>query len=590
MRWQYAAFGVDDLGTQSVEIPDWEVTGDAWLEPTTQAGASGAVVSTNGDLTSQPFTIDANAQHLLLDYQSASNSIFYVKLLRGPSFSQVVDLAGNVSGTATWQTLKVGIQPYAGETVKLRVDQYFGRGRYDNLGLQEVVLPGWTLADTRAVTTGEDQDGSWVQSARSLASLVSTDLSTGIIDSTGVDLRYFAISYDIGYRTGEMVRVYWFNRATGQSWVVFQDAANSPTGYRTGYFYVADFMGTDGYFRIQTLDAGKLYSIADNIPRQHLNEPFSSTVGTTIDTSTGSFGYEVRDLAAEGVMPLVFTRYYSGHADQYGTLGYRWSHSYDTRLVIDPNGGDAGVIFGSGRALFFDWNSVYAYFSTTDVRVHDTLVKNGDGTYTFTTTANLTYQFTSSGVLSSITDLNGNATTFTHDGSGRLMTVTDPGSRTLTLAYDMNGRLSTVTDPAGAVVTYGYDANGDLTTVTDPELEVWTYAYDQHRLVSVTDPGNHALFVNTFDDQHRVIAQTDAEGNPLTIAYVTPAKGVTSVTDRENNTARYFYDRYGRTTERVDPLGRVVSNIYDGDGNLKHVIDPANNAWEFAYDASGNLT
>jgi RHS repeat-associated protein len=601
VQWQYAAFGVDDLGTQSVEIPDWEVTKDAWIE---NGGPSGFAVSTNGDLTSQPFTIAPDAQHLTLDYKSAANSFFYVELLRGSDFSQVVDLHGgtSITGTSAWQTLKLGIQPYAGETVKLKIEHAFGRGLYDNVGRMERLLPGWTLLSTQAVVAGEDHHGSYLQAFdRSAASLRSETISTGILDQPGQqELRYYAISYDIGYRGGDLVRVTWVDAATGQRWGVFQDAANTPTGYRTRHFWLADWMGTDGTFEVQLSEVGKVYSIADNIARQALNEPFSDTVGQEIATATGAFGYQQQDLATEGPLPLDFTRYYTGHSDQVGSLGWRWTHSYDTRLVVTGMGGcaagqsDVGVVLGSGRELFFDWICSITdppnRYEPVDARIHETLVKNTDGTYTFTTTTSLSYLFAATGQLTSISDLNGNAIVLSYDGGGKLTTVMAPGNRSLALTYDGNNRLATVTDPVGAVVTYGYDAAGNLTTVTMPDTGVWSYSYDRHRLTSVTTPTNDPLFTNSFDEFNRVITQTDAAAETLAVAYATPSKGVTTVTDPETNTWRFYFDRYGRTTDKVDPLGRVFAARYDADGNLQQRINPDGETWTFAYDARGNTT
>jgi hypothetical protein len=78
----------------------------------------------------------------------------------------------------------------------------------------------------------------------------------------------------------------------------------------------------------------KLYSLGDNVARQQLSEPFSRKVGLGIDTSTGSVSLSETDLSVPGQVPLSFTRYYHAQSDRYGTLGYRWSHTYDTRLVF----------------------------------------------------------------------------------------------------------------------------------------------------------------------------------------------------------------------------------------------------------------
>ncbi|OGO09483.1 MAG: hypothetical protein A2Y61_07925 [Chloroflexi bacterium RBG_13_60_13] len=583
--------GTDDIGEQSVDIPEWSVTGDTSL---LSGGPSGKYIRTPGQVTSSTFTLDDDVQQLSLAYKGDSVvSIFYLELLRGPDFSQVTDLAGAVYGDQNqWKTLKVAVTLCAGETVKLRIRQYFGWVLFDDAGLPEITIPGWQLTTNDPVGVGEDANGTYATpfNAGGTFYLRSVDIAPGIIDRPNhVDRKYYAISYDIGYSTGNLIRVTWYNDS-GQSWVVQQDVADTPTGYRTRHFYVADFTGEKGYFLLQLAGGGKVYSIADNIARQHLREPFSQKVGLRIDTSTGSFGFEDRDLALEGRIPLGLNRYYGGHSDEFGTLGYRWTHSFDTHLALAIDSDDVGVVFGSGGEEFFIWNPAYETFSAADARVHDYLVKNQDDSYTLQTKDNLDYNFDSAGKLTTIEDLNGNTVTLTYDENGRLDTVEDPDGRTLTFAYDGNGRLASVTDPMDAVLSYSYDGNGDLTSVTDPEEGVRTYTYDRHRLTQIVDQNGKTLFTNTLDSVNRVIEQTDALDHTISISYDTPAKGVTQVTDPESNTASYYYDTAHRTTDKIDPQGHVISHVYDSAGNLESVIDPLFNEWEFAYDDDGDLT
>src|SRR3970282_1844307 len=127
--------------------------------------------------------------------------------------------------------------------------------------------------------------------------LKSVDLNPGIIDRVNiVDRKYYSLSYDIGYSTGNLVRVTGYSG--GNNGVVCLDGADSPTGFKTSYFSLGDFQGTGGYFEVQLNGGGKLYSIADNAARESLRAPFSQKVGYRIDTSTGSCGFGHADIAA----------------------------------------------------------------------------------------------------------------------------------------------------------------------------------------------------------------------------------------------------------------------------------------------------
>ncbi|MBI5948569.1 MAG: RHS repeat protein [Chloroflexi bacterium] len=627
---------VDDLGPMRVDVAGWLPSKTAQV---LSGGPSGSYVSIDGNLTSSAFTIPAGTQQLKLAYKGeTSPSIFYVELLRGPDFATVTDINGgsSVSGDpATWQTFHAAVQDYAGETVKLRLRQYWGRGQFDTAGTMELAVPGWTFQGAYPVVTGSDASGTYVRPYKNAFYLRSADVNTGIVDTTGyVEQRYYAVSYAIGSQVGSLIRVTWKNYA-GQSWDVLLDASDTPTGYRTKYFPLTDFQGATGYFVVQVSDpAGKLYAIADNLARQQLQEPHAQKVGFGIDAATGGFSYAERDLELEGQMPLTFRRFYVGQSDRYGTLGYRWSHSYDTRLEFAA-GNDVVVVFGSGGQEAFDWNATTSTYSATDPRHHDELVKNPDGSYTFKTkityaytldpegnptgiqeiptgqaagpgfdasgrldtvtgkrqlTVNRSYLLDATGKLLSVTDLNNNTITLAYDASNRLATVTDPDGRLLTLAYNASGLLSSVTAPAGAVVGYAYDVAGDLQAVTDPDGGVRTYSYSRHRLTQAVDQLGKAVFTNALDSYNRVTSQTDPLSNTIALSYNTPAKGVTTVTDPLGSVARYYYDLQHRTTDKVDPLGRVISYLFDSNGNLQKVIDPVNNQWQFAYDANGRLS
>ncbi|MEZ4658322.1 MAG: DUF6531 domain-containing protein [Caldilineaceae bacterium] len=379
----YGAIGVADIGLQRVVAPDWTVKRDTYIENDADGNP---YISTNGTLVSPAFTLPADIQQILIRHRgtTASNS-FEVKLLYGSDFSQEKYLGtSHRSQQGAWQTLKLGIGAHAGESVKIKLRPY-GRIHLDDVAMGETLIPGWQTTKEYAVAVGEDQYGVYVISEQSIGAVAlrSQKISNHIIDTNGLNRRYFSFAYDIGYKTSSLAQVSWTNEA-GQSWVVFSKAADTPTGYTVGHFWLADFMGERGSLSVYATSGGKIYSVAGNTARQQLNEPFAHKVGLQIDTSTGAFGYQAQDVVTDGLLPLNFARYYNGHAATVGPLGHGWSHTYETRLVFTDEG-HAGVVFGSGREAFFEWNSFSKKFTSSDVRIHDKLVKESDGTYTLTT-------------------------------------------------------------------------------------------------------------------------------------------------------------------------------------------------------------
>jgi YD repeat-containing protein len=584
VRSAYGWIATDDIGIQQQDLPGWSTAGD-----TTRGndGTGNHYASTQGIITSSAFQIPANVQNISLRIRSESGSAqVTVYLLRGADFSTRTQIHYE-GATTTWKTVIEGVVPYTGETVKLQIERGIGgRLDVDDAGLMESVLPGWTPTSDNALATGENANGTFATPGGDDTAMFlrSGWFSTAIIDRQYVvDQRQYAISFEFG-SGGGLLQVFWVD--AGGDLTVF--TTNSGTGYQTQYFWLADFMAQRGRFLVKLTGTGsKFYSIADNIARQQLAEPFSRKVGLGIDTTTGSVAFADDDITVPGAIPLSFTRYYVSHADRRGTLGYRWSHTYDTRLEILGNG-DAGAVYGSGREEFFVNNN--GTFTAADARVQSTLVKNADGTYKLTTKSNMTYRFTSAGVLTSIEDLNGNTVNLTYDPQGRLSTVTGAGGTALTLAYDGQGRLSTVAGPANVVYTYGYDANGDLVSVTDPEGGVRTYAYNRHRLTQVTDETNHLVVDNAYDDYQRVISQTDAANKTISLAYDNPGQGATTVTFPDQGIGKFYFDRFGRTTDTIDPTDRRTSFLYDGNGNLDKVIDSGNAEWDTTFDLSADLT
>jgi hypothetical protein len=374
----------DDIGRQWVEVQNWEVTGSAtW----TSDGAGGHYVASDATLTSSAFAIPSGTQNLKVKARSATTSTtFSAELLTGQSFSNVVFL-DDYTANGTWATYRFGVNPFAGQTVKLRLTKTNGSAMHvDDAGQAESVLPGWTMPrseanGTDAVTTGSDASGSFATSPETDGSLWlrSGWLSSGIVDVAGsTQYRYYSVAYDIGYSASNILTVHWVNDQGG-SWNLLTRSAGSPTGYKVAWFRVYDSLGPRGYLEVRLANGGKVYSIADNTAREHLSEPFSRTAGLGIDTTTGALAFSDADVSVAGSIPITFTRTFNAHSDRVGPLGWRWTHTFETYLVFDDDN-DAGAVFGSGRQEFFH-KALNGTYSPADPRVHSTLVHNGDGTF-----------------------------------------------------------------------------------------------------------------------------------------------------------------------------------------------------------------
>lgn len=341
-------------------------------------------------------------------------------------------------------------------------------------------------------------------------------------------------------------------------------------------------------------------------------------VGDPVNTASGDYWESTTDLAIEGRGPgLRMERSYSSLAAAAGrssVLGPGWSFNYGMSLAIDSGTGTATITNGNGsQTVFTREGSNYV----APGRALATLVRNSDGTHTYTERARTVYVFNAAGKLTSIADLNGNKTTLAYNAAGRLATASDGAARTLTFSYDASGRLASVADSTGRQVIYTHDTAGDLTSVTDVRGGQWSFGYDsQHLMLTRIDANGNLVMTNTYDPDGRALTQTDGLGRKTTLAYTGNPSTATRVTDPNGHVTEYefangllmrktrapgtteaaswsySYDRRRSlgVTEVIDPNGHWRSFAYDERGNQTSATDSLGNTVRSSYDSLNNLT
>jgi RHS repeat-associated protein len=335
------------------------------------------------------------------------------------------------------------------------------------------------------------------------------------------------------------------------------------------------------------------------------SNPYSPISQEPVNLATGNYTYQHTDIAIAGKgLPLTVARSYNAQDAYSGPLGTGWTHAYNVRLLFSDT--SVAVVNEEGHQDLYVLQPDSTYAGPPGV--FDQLWRNLNGTYDLQRRTDKTvYHFSSSGVLLTIADRNGNTTALAYSGSN-LTTVTDPSGRTLTFTYDGSNRITSVTDPLGRATAYTYDGNGDLVSVADPAGQTTSYTYDaSHRMLTITDPRGNVIMTNVYDAQGRVTSQTNALAQTWTFTYGT---GQTTETDprgcatlhayddRFRETQRtdclggvttYTYDSYGNRNSITEPLGRTTAMTYDSGGNLLTVTDPMGNTAAFTYDGQDNL-
>jgi RHS repeat-associated protein len=228
-----------------------------------------------------------------------------------------------------------------------------------------------------------------------------------------------------------------------------------------------------------------------------------SLQGDATALATGRYDYEidVADPTAVGSDPYAAT--FADKVDLINSagspFGAGWTLSGLERIWSISGG------FGVGGALVESPGGT-SVFHKGGLTLHmlgasgdfSSFTHNGNGTYTQTLPDGTVIQFDSSGYQTSVTDRNGNTTTYAYDVSNRISTITDSHGLVTTFAYDDpgTGLLLSITDPAGAETDFDY-TSGTLTTITDADGAVWNYGYDgSARLTDVTDPNSNVTTIN----------------------------------------------------------------------------------------------
>lgn len=259
------------------------------------------------------------------------------------------------------------------------------------------------------------------------------------------------------------------------------------------------------------------------------------------------------------------------------------------------------------------------------------------------------------GALEGITNALGQTTSFTYDQQSRRFSTLNADFSSLTFRHDPLGRLTNVTDGAAHALNYSYNNQGLLTAVSNAYGRVLGVTYDREdRPIHVTD-ADGVTVTNSFDALNRVTNRAWAQGVRESVRYTfggtniatinplghtnraildaalqllwhtnansevtkfarNPAGQIVNLLDGLNQLTVWNHDRFGRVTNKVDNLSRVlfrltydaldrvtnrwtlakgnVGSSFDGVGNLKTVTHSNASPYtiSYTYDATDRLT
>lgn len=230
---------------------------------------------------------------------------------------------------------------------------------------------------------------------------------------------------------------------------------------------------------------------------------------------------------------------------------YTYNSLEDLTAVTYPDGKSVGYTYGAASRLasvrdenHSQPNTFYKYDPASRIKeVSQTLATAAGGVIT------TQYGYDRDGNLTSVTDPNGNVTTYVYDDFGQMLRQVSPVTGTTTYSYDVGGNLLTTTDANGATTTRMYDALGRARNATSTrnaqtESVIWTYDAPQAlgRLATMSDPTGVTSYA--YDRRGLLLVENK------TVAGAT-------------YTTRYGYDASGHRTRITYPSGRIVDYTFD---------------------------
>ena len=272
----------------------------------------------------------------------------------------------------------------------------------------------------------------------------------------------------------------------------------------------------------------------------------------------------------------------------YGTLtsngsnqGFTWTSNTGQVIKFSPAGKLVSMAdrYGNGVAVAYDSNGHIATVSDL-----------------VTPSRNLTFTWTGNRI-SSIADFTGRSWNYTYGSTGELSRVTDPSDgKTLQAitqyAYysdkTLNNLLKSVTDADGNQTSFAYYVNRRGFQVTNASGQTQSVSDNIYRNQTTFTDENGNSTIHTYDTHGNETMAIAPDGTTVSFTYTNDL--VTASTDSYGQTTSYVYNANGKVTKETNPLGQVTNYTYTDYSNpltVTRASDGAKTTYVYYVDASG---
>ncbi|MGD9044407.1 MAG: Ig-like domain-containing protein [Desulfobacterales bacterium] len=225
--------------------------------------------------------------------------------------------------------------------------------------------------------------------------------------------------------------------------------------------------------------------------------------------------------------------------------------------------------------------------SVTDLHptnyIYDT---RGRLTSVSTGTRQSAFTYTTDGFLESVSDSEGQTTSYEYDPIGRMTGVNRPDGNFVDFSYDENGNMTVLINPAGTEHTFGYNRVNLNSSYTTPKSGSYSYVYDKDRRLIQTNFPTGQQISNTYENGRLV--QTQTPGGNIDYTYLCSTK-IESIT-KGAESITYSYDGKLVTIENLGgTLNQSLEYTYNNDFDVS-TFTYAGQTENYSYDNDGLLT
>ena len=398
--------------------------------------------------------------------------------------------------------------------------------------------------------------------------------------------------------------------------------------------HLASIQLRNGYTQTLTYSGNQLSSVTDSYGRSltfsyNSNGQMSSV--TTPDSTTINYGYTTVSTGVNltsvtfPTSPASTVTYVYGNTslpnaltslvDENGNTFASWTYDAIGRGLTSQHGSGADLTTltyndtTGGRTVTnaLGVTDTYSFSILQNVPKVTQISRAATST---TAAATETFGYDSNGYLNSLTDWNGNQTTYTNNTHGQPTTINEAvGSsvaRTTTLAYDTTfvHLPDSITTP-GLTTSLTYDTSGDVLTKTltdttsqsipystNGQTRTWTNTWNNSLLASAKSPNGNTTSYG-YDSTGALTSITDALSHVSSITSHTGGGLPLTVVDPNSVTTTFTYDPRQRLLTRAVHASAgtfTTTNTYDAAEQLTKTTRPDSTFLSYAYDTAHRLT